>query len=142
MFWNEGQIRMHLQNHSMTLEDYAVKFVKDGIVPQSAPQAIDKIEGLTTPKNMAWYDRCAYRCKECMTIFWTTDSISRHIKKCKDGQAERELVRSAIHTCNICGYKVLQERSTDAGTRDKYENLYEQVRGYARKRRKVVTAKV
>ena len=115
MFWNEGQIRMHLQNHSMTLEDYALKFVKDGIVPQSAPEAIDKIEGLMTPKNMAWYDRCAYRCKECMTIFWTTDSISRHIKKCKDGQAERELVRSAIHTCNICGYKVLQERSTLTG---------------------------
>ena len=112
MFWSEGQIRTHLQNqHEMTMEDYGDKYVKNGIVPLSSPEPIDKIEGMGIPKNIPWYDRCAYRCKHCQTIFWTTKSVHGHVKTCNNGQAEKEIVRCKIHVCNLCGYRVLQERS-------------------------------
>ena len=95
----------------MTMEDYTDKYIQDGMVKSSAPDPIDKIRGMTAPKNIPWYDKCAYRCKECMDIFWTVKSVNGHIKKCKDGKAEKEIVRNTIHTCNICEYKVLHERS-------------------------------
>ena len=112
MFQSEGAIRNHMTRfHSMTLEDYAEMHVKDGVVKSSAPEPLDEIKGILTPKNIPWYDKCAYRCKSCMTIFWAVKDINGHIKKCNKGLAEKETVRKTIHTCRICSKRVLQERS-------------------------------
>ena len=112
MFHSDGEIRRHLTRfHSMTLEDYAERYVRDGVVESSAPEPIDQIEGIMTPKNIQWYDRCAYRCKSCMVIFWNVKSVNQHIKKCNEGHAEKETVRTSIHTCKICDKRVLHERS-------------------------------
>ena len=94
MFHTDGEIRRHLTRyHSMTLEDYAEMYVSNGVLQMSIPEPIDLIEGMMTPKNIPWYDRCAYRCKSCTSIFWTVKGMREHIKKCNGGRAEKETVR-------------------------------------------------
>ena len=113
MLQSEGIIRRHMTIcHSVTLEDYGEKYVKDGIVKTSAPDPLDQIKGMIAPKNIPWYDRCAYRCKSCLSIYWAAKDILDHIRKCNGGHAEKETVRNAIHKCKICGFKVLHEKST------------------------------
>lgn len=106
----EGSVRSHMNRlHSTTLEIYAQKYIYGKEEPCFN-------EDLKAPSNIAWYDRCAIRCRLCKEIMWNSSLWSKHAKKCSkatEGQRpDKEMAKSNVHECRICNHKVLHNRES------------------------------
>ena len=72
------------------------------------------------PKTLAWFDRCAFKCKGCGSIAFSGSDQKAHVKKCpslpESGKtaANFEMVERVNHECKICGSKVTHERTSIA----------------------------
>ena len=133
---NEGQIRAHLTNrHSVTLEDYAEKYVKNGVLVDAAssPEVLisqdDENRRYPVPKTIAWYDRCAFKCKGCGFIVFSHNHQEAHCKKCPSllhiGKIATnfDVAEMVIHECRICSDKVKHERTSIEGHTKSRHNM-------------------
>ena len=58
------------------------------------------------PKNIAWFDRCAFKCRGCDSVVFSHNSMEPHAKKCPSlaqisGKTRDKfvIVERVIHDC-------------------------------------------
>ena len=107
--------------HKITLEEYGELYINGS--GSNAPQADvlisedNESRKYPVPKNIAWFDRCAFKCKGCDFIVFSSNGQEAHLKKCPSlaeigkRAANFELVERIIHDCRICGSKVQHDRN-------------------------------
>jgi hypothetical protein len=107
----------------MTLEDYATKYVNGAKVEEKNGGGNDsekQPEKIEVPKNVMWYDRCAFRCKTCDYTVWAESTMNAHIKRCPwlskiGGKAEMEMSVRNVYKCKICDFAVTHKHGIIRG---------------------------
>ena len=99
-----------MPRHKITLEEYGEKYVAGSASSVGDPDVPvaedDGARKYRVPKNIAWFDRCAFKCRGCDSVVFSHNSMDPHAKKCPSlaqiGGKTRDkfvIVERVIHDC-------------------------------------------
>ena len=97
-------IKLHLKRcHDISIAEYQIKYEKQ-------PLAVFD-PSLPPPKDVMWYDRCAWQCNSCVFWCWNEDLFKQHAGICvqENGNGQNVSKKKVVtnsYCCKICGYVV------------------------------------